>query len=97
VEREEIEAAIRSAFGGVTLGSGVSLRQAQVIDNSILGLDPPVDLSGPEITDDWARIPDSEFARDCIAHLDRVGLRYYLPARSYGCSTTETMKTCSLT
>ena len=80
MEREEIEAAIRSAFGGVTLGSGVSLRQAQAIDNSILGLDPPIDLPGPEITDDWTRIPDSELARDCIAHLDRVGLRYYLPA-----------------
>jgi Family of unknown function (DUF6714) len=80
VERDEIEAEIRSAFAGVTLGSGVSLRQAQAIDNRILGLGTPGDLDRPEVTDDWMRVSHAELRRDCVAHLDGAGLRYYMPA-----------------
>jgi hypothetical protein len=81
MERDQIQAAIRSAFAGVTLRSGVSLRQAESIDGTIFGLEPTHLGPDPdEITDDWARIPESELLRDNIAHLDGDGLRYYLPA-----------------
>jgi uncharacterized protein DUF6714 len=81
MERDEIEAAIRSAFAGVQLGSGVSLRQAQAIDDRILKITRR-DLASlpPEVADDWSRVPDEELLRDCVAHLDAEGLRYYLPA-----------------
>jgi hypothetical protein len=81
IERDRIEGAIHTAFAGITLRSGVSLRQAQSIDGTIFGLEPT--HAGPdpdEITDDWASIPESELLRDNIAHLDVDGLHYYLPA-----------------
>jgi hypothetical protein len=81
MERDHIQAAIRFAFAGVTLGSGISLRQAESIDGTILGFEPTHAGPGPdEITDDWTGIPESELLRDNIAHLDADGLRYYLPA-----------------
>jgi len=84
MERGEIEAAIRSAFAGVRLGSGVSIRQAQAIDDAFIGRGlsrAEFDrLRASEVTDDWARVPEWELTRDCIAHLDADGLRYYLPA-----------------
>jgi hypothetical protein len=81
VERDEIESAIRSAFADVRLGSGISLRQAQAIDVSIFGVETPNfgALPRSEVTDDWTRVPEEELLRDCIAHLDADGLRYYLP------------------
>jgi hypothetical protein len=82
MERREIESAIRSAFAGVRLGSGVSLRQAQAIDNYLEGVSQAEFEALPrhEVTDDWTGIPESELLRDCAAHLDADGLRYYLPA-----------------
>jgi hypothetical protein len=82
MERDEIESAIRSAFANVRLGSGVSLRQAQAIDESIVGISrwEKGELRLSEVTDDWTLVPESELLRDCIAHLDAGGLRYYLPA-----------------
>jgi hypothetical protein len=82
MEREDVEAGIRSAFAGVQLGSGVSLRQAQVIDGYILGLSEAEleALPRSDLTEDWTAIPDSELLGDCVAHLDAEGLRYYLPA-----------------
>ena len=84
MERGEIEAAIRSAFAGVRLGSGVSIRQAQAIDDAFIGRGlsrAEFDrLRASEVTDDWARVQEWELTRDCIAHLDADGLRYYLPA-----------------
>ena len=79
MKREEIEAAFKRSFAGVTLGDGVSLRQAQSIDT--YGEIPPDDRD-PEanIIDDWQRIPFRELERNCIAHLDAEGWRYYLPA-----------------
>jgi len=83
MERENVEAAIRSAFAGVRLGSGISLQQARLIDEGLT-----VDMSQAEFaaiprfetTDDWTQIPESELLCDAIAHLDADGLRYYLPA-----------------
>ncbi len=80
-ERDSIEAAIRSAFAGVQLGSGVSLQQARLI-NDYAELSEAEWAAVPrlEITDDWSRIPDDELICDALAHLDADGLRYYLPA-----------------
>jgi len=82
MDRLGIEAIIRSAFAGVRLGSGVSLRQAQAIDKTIFGIESPNFDVLPlgEITEDWTQVPDEELLGDCIAHLDAEGLRYYLPA-----------------
>lgn len=82
MERDEIEAAIRSAFLDVRLGSGTSLRQAQVINDYGRGLTEAEFDALPlsEVTDDWTRIPESELLRDNVAHLDAEGLRYYIPA-----------------
>ena len=83
MERDDVEAAIRSAFAGVRLGAGISLQQARLIDEGLT-----VDLSEAEFaaiprletTDDWTRISESELLCDALAHLDAEGLRYYLPA-----------------
>jgi hypothetical protein len=82
VERQDVEAAIRSAFAGVRLGSGVSLQQARIIDEwggdlSQAEFDA---LPQHETTDDWTAISASELVCDALAHLDADGLRYYLPA-----------------
>jgi hypothetical protein len=83
MEREDVEAAIRTAFAGVQLGSGCSLQQARLIDEGLT-----VEMSQAEFaaiprnetTDDWSRIAESELTCDSVAHLDADGLRYYLPA-----------------
>lgn len=83
MERDDIEAAIRSAFAGIRLGSGISLRQAEVIDNYGRGYTEAEFKALPqsEISDDWTRIPDEELTREAmVPHLDADGLRYYLPA-----------------
>jgi hypothetical protein len=81
-ERAAVEAQIRDAFAGVTLGKGVSLRQAQAIDRYGEGVTDAEFEALPrgEITDSWFKVPFSELERDRIAHLDDEGLRYYLPA-----------------
>jgi hypothetical protein len=80
--RRAVEDEIRMAFRGITLGGGTSLRQAQCAD----GFSDAVrraDSASPaqaEITDDWSQVPLKELQRDCIAHLDALGFRYYIPA-----------------
>ncbi len=80
--RLAVETAIAAAFRGVVLGHGVSLRQAEVIDNRHRGISEAEFIALPhgEITDDWSRVPPHELERDCVAHLDAEGFRYYLPA-----------------
>ena len=83
MERDDVEAAIRSAFAGVRLGTGISLQQTRLIDEGLT-----VEMSEAEFaaiprletTDDWTRISESEMLCDTLAHLDADGLRYYLPA-----------------
>lgn len=82
-ERADVEAAIRSAFAGVRLGSGISLQQARLINDGLSGNMSEAEfvaIPRHEITDDWARIPEAELVCDALAHLDAAGLRYYLPA-----------------
>lgn len=82
MERDDIEAAIRSAFARVQLQSGVSLRQSKAIDNYSRGLTHPQfeGLKRSEVTDDWTRIPEDELTSAVVAHLDADGRRFYLPA-----------------
>ena len=81
-DRTAVEAQIRAAFAGVRLGKGVSLRRAQAIDRYGEGMTDEEFETVPcaEITISWSDVPFSELERDCIAHLDDDGLRYYLPA-----------------
>jgi len=80
--RTAVESDIRTAFRGVTLGSGLSLRRAQSVDS--IGAGAQKRSSGsfaePEVTDDWSRVSLDELERDCTAHLDALGFRYYIPA-----------------
>lgn len=82
MERERVVAGIRTAFAGVTLGAGVSLRQAQAADGLTDHLTEAEfrALLRTEVTDDWSLVSDAELRDDGIAFLDHEGLRYYLPA-----------------
>ena len=85
VGRDEVEAAIRSAFAGVTLGSGTSALQSEQTEAMEPWVKPLTEaeyrvLPQSETTDDWAAIPDAELVHVLPMHLDDEGLRYYLPA-----------------
>jgi uncharacterized protein DUF6714 len=80
--RRAIEREIQMAFRGVTLGQGISLRQAQLTGRSpdAVSNTHSSSVTPGEIVDDWSQIPLDELERDCIAHLDAGGFRYYIPA-----------------
>jgi hypothetical protein len=80
--RGAVESEIRMAFRGVNLGRGISLRQAQLADGfQIATRDTHSPANAEQETiDDWSRVPLRELERDCIAHLDALGFRYYIPA-----------------
>ena len=80
--RRAVEIEIRMAFRGVTLGRGISLRQAQFADRfqDTIWNANSASLAHGEITDDWSQVPMDELESDCIAHLDAFGFRYYIPA-----------------
>jgi Family of unknown function (DUF6714) len=80
--RSAVEDEIRTAFRGVTLEQGMSIRRAQLADHfqdAVLNEHSATNTSG-EITDDWSHVSLSELERDGIAHLDALGFRYYIPA-----------------
>ncbi len=80
--RQAVEERIRAAFAGVTLGNGVSLHQAQVIDNYGEGVTQAEFARLPlsEETQRWDRVTFEELESDNVAHLDPEGFRFYLPA-----------------
>lgn len=80
--RRTVESEIRKAFRGVTLGGGISLRQAQVADGfqAVAANKRSGSPANAEITNDWSQLSLDELERDCIAHLDALGFRYYIPA-----------------
>src|SRR5690242_391316 len=80
--RRAVESEIRIAFRGVTLGHGMSLRQAQFADRfqDAVWNANRASLAAGEITDDWSQIPLDELERDSIVHLDAFGFRYCIPA-----------------
>jgi uncharacterized protein DUF6714 len=80
--RFTVENEIRAAFRGVTLGRGMSLRQAELADRfqDAVWKAHGASLGRGEISDDWSQVSLEELERDCIAHLDAEGFRYYIPA-----------------
>ena len=81
--KEEIKILIETAFRDVKLEGGISLDQTKVIDNYGRGITDEEfgALPDKEITDDWKQIPISELDNaECLAHFDRKGFRYYIPA-----------------
>jgi hypothetical protein len=81
-EPAAVQSCIRSAFAGVVLGSGISIRQAEVIDNCGEGCTSKEFTALPlgEITEDWERVPDTELERALPSYFDPQGFRYYIPA-----------------
>ena len=80
--RRAVESEIRMAFRGVTLGRGMSLRQAQFAGRFLDAIwnAHSASLAQGDIIDDWSEVPLDELERGCIAHLDALGFRYYIPA-----------------
>jgi len=79
--RGAVERNIRAAFRGVTLGAGITLRGAQLIDGgSASSGEQTQPFTGGEIIDDWELVQLGELDRDSVAHLDALGFRYYIPA-----------------
>jgi hypothetical protein len=74
--------AVSNAFDGVCLGSGVSIRQTEVIDRYGEGCTAEEFAALPkqEVTHDWTAVPDDELKRISVGHLDPEGYRYYIPA-----------------
>jgi hypothetical protein len=82
MDRAAVEAEIRAAYAGVTLGAGISLRQTVALDAA--DDEPsPAELDAlrrDEEVDDWTRVPEEDLTAGAVAYLDGEGLRYYLPA-----------------
>lgn len=78
-EASRLRALITTAFRGVELGKGISIRQSEAIDldggANAFGKDAP-----QEVTDDWTRVPIEELERVCVPYLDAAGFRFYIPA-----------------
>jgi hypothetical protein len=94
--RQAVEQGIRKAFSGVTLGSGISLRQAAVIDNYREGVTDEQFSLLPlsEETKKWDHVTFEELESDNIAHLDPEGFRFYLPA--FMISVLDAYDACSM-
>ncbi|MFM2096780.1 MAG: hypothetical protein RIS70_3904 [Planctomycetota bacterium] len=72
---------IRDAFRDVRLGNGVSLREANVIDD--YGTEAErADARRQDELDDWTAVPDEQIdeSPDALHFLDNEGRHYYLPA-----------------
>lgn len=79
---EDIRQNIITAFKGVKLDGGVSLKQARAIDDYCEDITPKQfdSLQNLDITDDWQAIPNTDLNNEpCIAHLDAKGFKYYIP------------------
>ena len=62
MEQDQIRDHVRTAFAGVRLGSGMSLRQYAAADDHEAGLTRTEfeRLPASEITDDWGHVPESD-------------------------------------
>jgi hypothetical protein len=79
----EIENEIKTAFSGVKLDGGISLRQAEVIDNYGRDVTDKEFAALPQwdITDDWMLLSTEILDSYCyIPYFDAKGFRYYIPA-----------------
>jgi hypothetical protein len=81
VDRDAIVREIVGAFDGVRRGDGISLHEAQVIEDH--GSDNErVRARTLDAAERWQDVPgaDIEAAYDILSFLDAAGFRYYLPA-----------------
>jgi len=80
VTRDELLALIRDAFGNVTLGNGVTLREADVID--LYGTqDERIRARALDHQGAWWDIPDDDIEwHRPFSFLNDAGFAYYLPA-----------------
>jgi hypothetical protein len=94
--RQEVEQRIRNAFSGITLGSGISLRQAAMIDNYGEGVTDEQFSLLPlsEETIKWDQVTFEELESDNVAHLDPDGFHFYLPA--FMISVIDVYDPCSM-
>jgi len=80
-ERMEIEIIIQSAFNGVRLGGGISLKQADAIDRrSKVTTEAFRALPRTENTRAWDELSLDDLESNNVAHLDGEGFRYYIQA-----------------
>lgn len=82
-----IENEIKTAFKDVKLDGGISLRQAEVIDDYGEGVTKEefARLPQQDITDNWMLLTVEVLNDYCyIPHLDAKGFRYYIPAYILG-------------
>jgi len=72
---------IERAFSGVRLGAGVSLREADVIDDYGTSAERKKARAQDEL-EDWKRIPEELVSRyySCLSFFDAEGMRFHLPA-----------------
>ncbi len=77
-----VQKAVATAFSGVCLGSGLSVRQTEAVDRYGEGCTDEEFAALPrqEVTEDWSAVSDGELERVAVAHLDAEGYRYYIPA-----------------
>lgn len=83
LSKQQLICEIEDAFAGVQLGGGLSLNQTKAVDNYRRGYSTEefTRLPQHEVTDDWTQIPfEALDSADALAHLDRRGFRYYIPA-----------------
>jgi hypothetical protein len=82
VDKDQIKSLIREAFNDVTLESGTSILQTQVIDEWPVGYTTKAfkALTQKDITHDWKLLTVEDLDNCEIAHLDDKGFRYYIPA-----------------
>jgi hypothetical protein len=82
VDKDQIKSLIREAFNDVTLESGTSILQTQVIDEWPAGYTTRAfnALKQKDITHDWKLLTVEDLVKCEIAHLDDKGFRYYIPA-----------------
>ncbi len=83
MSKEEIILIVKKAFTGVKLNGGVSLKQAEAIDNFSVGISKAEFNRFPitETTNDWSLIPGDILDKfEFVAHLDAKGFKYYIPA-----------------
>lgn len=94
--RQEVKQRIRKAFSGIALGSGISLRQAAVIENYGEGVTDEEFSRLPlsEETTKWNQVTFEELESGNVAHLDPDGFRFYLPA--FMISVIDVYDQCSM-
>lgn len=98
VQVERIEQQIRSAFAGVAREDGITIHEADVLDD--YGTDEQMAAARRLDTEQhWTEVPDATIARQwtALSFLDPKGFHYYLPAymcwalRSYDSSVSNSL------